>query len=261
MYHLVRATGQKCWFQVGAERTRRVRRVAAVAPREASRAAMAQMAEPRLRSISADRSKQIEEILRALQSVSAAQARQLEPDDMGGNAANTAHDEVPERAPDPAQTTTFDSRWIPPAEFSPSIGEPIDQEETRALVPDDRKNPVPDMTKSLKDQARLADTVRVSGLLIATIASIAIATGLYASINGSTVSIGRTRDRGLPVRPGEDMRDQQLPAARDGTMADILERLNREDDLVLSRQPETESDRPAIPATAPDVGEAGRRGD
>ena len=131
----------------------------------------------------------------------------------------------------------------------------------RALVPDDRKNPVPDMTKSLKDQARLADTVRVSGLLIATMASIAIATGLYASINGSTVSIGRTRDRGLPVRPGEDMRDQQLPAARDGTMADILERLNREDDLVLSRQPETESDRPAIPATAPDVGEAGRRGD
>jgi len=202
--------------------------------------------------------------LRALRSVSAVQASLFEPGDMGGSAPNAGHDDVPEGAPSPARTT-FESRWTAPADFSPSIDATIHQEDLPALIPDDRKHPVPDTTRSQTDRMSVADTVRVSGLLIATIASIAIATGLYASINGSAASIGWMRGRASASRPHEDKRDHRLLSPRDNTMADILERLNREDDAVLSglrrsSTSEAEHDRLAISAKTPmlDFREAGR---
>lgn len=247
-YRLDRVSHRKCW--------------------SLSRVVTRHVAEPRPRTSLAGRSGQIEkDNLRALRSVSAVQARLLEPDDIGGNAANAGHDNVREGAPSPAQTTTFESRWMAPTEFGPSIDSKIHQEKMPALVPNDRKNPVPDATKSQKDQTGMADTVWVSGLLIATIASIAIATGLYASINGSASSIGWMGGHASVLRPREDMLGHRLSPARDSTMADILERLNREDDLLLGPQKSTmseaESDRLAISAKSPvlDFGETRRWGD
>lgn len=304
MYRTIRTTGEKCWFRVGVGRTQRAERVAGVAAREAqidsagstvqtcvaaptgpaprnaqwryrfdrgthqkcwrlSGVVTRQIAVPRTRTSLPGRSKQIEkDNLRALLSVSAAQASLLEPDTIGGNAANVGHDDVSEGAPSPAQTATFESRWNAPAEFSPSIDATIEQEELPALIPDDREQPIANITRSQTAQTSVVDAVRVSGLLIAAIASIAIATGLYASINGA--SIGWMRGRASALRP-QYMRGHRLLPPRDNTIADILERLNREDDsgrsgLRRSGTSEAEPDRLSISAKASmlDFGEGGR---
>ena len=303
MYRTIRTTGEKCWFRVGARRTQRAERVAGVAVREAqidpagstvqtcvaapagpaprnaqwryrfdrgthqkcwrlSSVVTRQIAVPRTRTSLPGRSKQIEkDNLRALRSVSAVQASLVEPDVMGGNAANAGH-ELPEGAPSPAQTTTFESRWTAPTEFSPSIDATIHQEELPVLASDNWMQPVSNITRSQTDQTSVANAVRASGFLIATFASIAIATGLYASINGA--SIGWVRGR-APAFRAQDMRGHRWLPPRDSTIADILERLNREDDparsaLWRSGTLEAKPDRLSISAKAPmlDFGEAGR---
>lgn len=245
-YRIDPGTHQKCWHL--------------------SRVVTTQIAVSRTRASLPGRSRQIEkDNLRALRSVSGVQASLFEPDDTSGNAANAGHDDLPEGAPSPAQITTFESRWTAPTEFSRPIDAAIHQEEMPVPVPDDRDNPAPDIAKSQADRISVVNSVRMSGLLIATIASIAIATGLYASINGSAASIGWMRGRASAPRPREDMRAPRLLPPRDSTIADILERLNSEDDLVLSGLrrstiSEAESDRLAIAASAPmpDFGETGR---
>lgn len=248
-YRIDRGSHQKCW---------RLSRVVAT-----------QMPVSRTRTSLPGRSRQIEkDNLRALRSVSGVQASLLEPDDMGGTATNAGRGDLPEGVPSPAQMTTFESRWIASTELSPSIDATIHQEEMQLLSVDDREHSVPNITRSQTDQTGVVDTVRVSGLLIATIASIAIATGLYASINGSAASIGWMRGRTSAFRPRDDVRNHRLLQPRDSTMADILERLNREDDAVLSglrrsSTSEAEHGRLAISAKAllPHFEEAGRWGD
>jgi hypothetical protein len=215
------------------------------------------------------RSTQIEkDNLRALQSVSGVQASLFEADDKGGNTVNFGHDDLPEGTSSPAQMATFESRWTAPTEFSRSIDSTTHQGEIPVFIPDDREQAGPDIARSETDRISVLDTVRMSGLLIATIASIAIATGLYASIDGSAAFIGRMRGRASAFRPRKDMRDHRSLPPPDSTIADILERLNREDDAVLSglRRSSTSkaaSNRLAISAKAPmpDFGEAGRWGD
>lgn len=306
MYRTIRTTGEKCWFRVGIEGTRRLERVAGVAAREAqidmaeptartciaaptgpaprnarwryridhgthqkcwrlSRVVTREIPVPRMRASLPGRSRQIEkDNLRALQSVSGVHASLFEPDDKGGNAVN----DLPAGTPSPAQMATFESRWTAPTEFSRSVDATTHQEEPPVFIPDDREQAGPDITRSETDRISGLDAVRMSGLLIATVASIAIATGLYASINGSAASIGWMRGRASASRPREDMRDHRLLSPRDSTMADILERLNREDDAVLSElrrssMSKAASNRLAISAKAPvpDFGEAGRWGD
>lgn len=236
-YRFERGTHQKCW--------------------RLSRMAPAQIAGTRTRTSSVGRSMLIEkDNLLALRSVSGAQANLLESDDMGGNAANVGRVDVPEGTPGPAQATPFASRWIAPAEFNPSIDATIRQWEMAVSAPDDSELAEPDTRRLQTDRAGVVDTVRVSGLLIATVASIAIATGLYASINGSASSIGWMRGRASAFRPREDMRDHRSLPARDHTMADILERLKREDDPGLSgmprsAMPEADHGRFAISARTP----------
>jgi hypothetical protein len=304
MYRTIRTTGEKCWFRVGIGRTQRAERAASVAVREAqidlagstaqtcvaaptdpaprnaqwryrfdrgthqkcwrlSSVVTRQIAVPRTRTSLPGRSKQIEkDNLRALRSVSAAQASLFEPDDRGGNTASAGHNDAPEGTPSPAQATTFESRWTAPTEFSPSMDATIHQEELPVLAPDNWKHPVPNITRSQTGQTSVVDAVRVAGLLIATIASVAIATGLYASINGA--SIGWMRGRASAFRP-QNMRGHRLLPPRDSTIADILERLNREDDparsaLRRSGTPQAEPDRLSIFAKASmlDFGEVGR---
>ena len=245
-YRFDRGTHQKCW--------------------RLSRVVTRQIAVPRTRTSLLGRSKQIEkDNLRALRSVSAAQASLFEPDNMVGKAENAGHDDVPEGVPSRAQMTAFESRWNASTEFSPSIDATIHQWEMAVPTPDDREQAGPDITRSQTDRISVVDSVRISGLLIATIASIAIATGLYVSISGSAASIGWMRGRASMFRPREGMRGRQLLPSRDSTMADILERLNREDapvpsGLRRSGALEADFDRFAISAKAPalDFGEAGR---
>jgi len=242
-YRFARGTNQRCW------------RLSRVAP--------AQIAVRRARTSLRGQSMQIEEDnLLALRSVSGAQASLLEPDDMGVNAANVARVDVPQGTSGPAQATTFASRWIAPTEFNPSIDATIRQWEMAVSAPDGRERAEPDTRRPLTDRASMLDAVRVSGLLIATVASIAIATGLYASINGSASSIGWMRGRASAFRSREDMRDHRLLPPRDHTMADILERLSREDDPDLSgmprtAMPEADHDRFVVSAKAPTLDFAG----
>jgi hypothetical protein len=266
MYRKIRATGEKCWYRAGARRARPAEQIAVVASDEAqydpaessagtcvaaptgpaprntqwryridlhtrqkcwglTRVVARQAGASRTHASLSGRSREIEDDnLQALRSVSNVQARLLEPDDVGGSPAPVSHDDRPESAPAPAPTPTFDSRWTEPPEFNGTIDARIHQWEMAVPVPDGREQAGPD-TATQTDQINAANTVRISGLLIATVASIAVATGLYAAINGSADSIGWMRGRASR----SDNSDHRSSPQGGDTIADILDRLNREE--------------------------------
>jgi hypothetical protein len=125
---------------------------------------------------------------------------------------------------------TFESRWTEPPEFNGTIDARIHQWEMAVPVPDEREQAGPD-TATQTDQINAANTVRMSGLLIATVASIAVATGLYAAINGSADSIGWMRGRASR----SDIPDHRSSPQGGDTIADILDRLNREEGFAKRR--------------------------
>jgi hypothetical protein len=150
-----------------------------------------------------------------------------------GNAANKDGGDPSDDAPSQAPAMTFESRWTAPTEFSRPIDATLHEEKTPALIPEDREYTVPEVAQSPTNPIGVVDSVRLSGLVIAVVASIAIATGLYASINGSAAAIRSIRGQVSVPRLRNNTRDLRLRSPRDPTIADILERLNREDSLAL----------------------------
>jgi hypothetical protein len=193
--------------------------------------------------------------LYALRSVSEVHASLLVANSPGaGNAANNGGGDPADDAPSQAPTITFESRWTVPREFSRPIDATLHQEKTLVLIPEDREHTVAEVAQSPTKRLSVVDSLRLSGLVIAIVASITIATGLYATINGSAASIRWIRGQPSVLHPRKNTRDLRLP--RDSTIADILERLNGDDNLSLlkPRRPATskaEVDRSAILAKEP----------
>jgi hypothetical protein len=147
----------------------------------------------------------------------------------------------PYGAPSQVAAITFESRWTLPTEFGRPIDATLHQEKAPVLIP---------------EGISVVDSVRLSGLVIAIVASIAIATGLYASINGSAASFRWIRGHVSVLHLRKNARDLRLISPRDPTIADILERLNRDDSLTLfePRRPGTskaEVDRSVISTKVP----------
>jgi hypothetical protein len=135
-----------------------------------------------------------------------------------------------ERIPDRVPTTTFEDRWVAPIQMSHTNGLsravlPMEQDATVARV-DAEDPPISDAT-SVKSEA-------MARFLLATVASIGIAMSAVAlASKPEKWVLGRASKSDPEQKTGLE---QSLPE-KDWSIADVLERLNKEDRSARSKNP------------------------
>jgi hypothetical protein len=170
-----------------------------------------------------------------LRSVSGSHASLSVPGTLTASDVSDARQHDPgDRAPKQASMMLFESRWITPTEFNRGTDVADAQNKSPTLLEDNGDEPTSGIVTTHVDQSEAVGPALISRLLVAAVASIAIATGLYVAISGSASIIQWTRGLGTAQLVRNDLRKHQPPLPRDTTIAEILERLNREDELYLA---------------------------